>query len=232
MSTRERHDDEALTARVLGTLNEEEARAVDEHAASCGPCGTGLGELRALARALGGVPPEAFLDGPPEGGDLLLQRTLRQVRAESAGARRGRRAAAAVAAAVAAAALLQGGVLSEEHRAGRAARPPVAAPPPGPVRTASGADPSTGARLTVRLTPATAWVRLQARVGGIPAGEHCLLVVVARDGARQIAGSWVVAPAGEGRGVSVDGSAAVAWDEVAAVVVETADGTAYVSAKP
>ncbi|SNS76356.1 zf-HC2 domain-containing protein [Actinacidiphila glaucinigra] len=205
MSTGERHDGEALTARVLGALNDEEVRAVDEHAASCEPCGTELGELPALARALGGVPPEAFLDGPPEGGDLLLQRTLRQVRAERAGARRRR----------------------------RAARPPVAAPAPGPVRTASGADPSTGARLTVRLTPATAaWVRLRARVGGIPAGEHCLLVVVARDGARQIAGSWVVAPAGEGRGVSLDGSAAVAPDEVAAVVVETADGTAYVSAKP
>ena len=29
---------------------------------------------------LGEVPPEAFLEGPPEGGDLLLQRTLREVR--------------------------------------------------------------------------------------------------------------------------------------------------------
>ncbi|WUD73077.1 zf-HC2 domain-containing protein [Streptomyces sp. NBC_00510] len=232
MSARERHDGEALTARVLGALNEEEARAVDEHVVSCRPCAAELGELRSLAQALGDVPPEAFLDGPPEGGELLLQRTLRQVRAERAGARRRRWAAAGVAAAVVAAALLQGGVLIGEHRAGQAVRPPAAAPPPGPVRTASATDPSTGARLTVRLTPATAWVRLHARVGGIPAGEHCLLVVVARDGSRQIAGSWVVSPTGEGHGVILDGSAAVAPEDVAAVLVETAGGTAYVSAKP
>lgn len=232
MSTRERHDGEALTARVLGGPDEEEARAVDEHVASCEPCRTELGELRAMVHALGDVPPEAFLDGTPEGGDLLLQRTLRQVRAERAGALRRRRAAAVFAAAVVAAALLQGGVIIGEHRAGRGARPPAAAAPPGSVRTVSAADPSTGARLTVRLTPATAWVRLQARVGGVPAGEHCLLVVVARDGARQIAGSWVVPPTGEGHGVSLDGSAAVAPQEVVAVVVESADGRAYVSARP
>ncbi|MFF7213824.1 hypothetical protein ACFZAU_25350 [Streptomyces sp. NPDC008238] len=85
--------------------------------------------------------------------------------------------------------------------------------------------------MAVRLTPATAWVRVHARVGGIPPGERCLLVVVARDGARTIAGSWVVSPGGEGRGVSLDGSAAVAPGEVAAVVVETAEGGAYVSAR-
>ncbi|MFB7293497.1 anti-sigma factor family protein, partial [Actinacidiphila glaucinigra] len=166
MSTGERHDGEALTARVLGALNEEEVRAVDEHAASCEPCGTELGELRALARALGGVPPEAFLDGPPEGGDLLLQRTLRQVRAERAGARRRRRAAAVVAAAVAAAALLQGGVLLGEHRAGRAARPPVAGPAPGGGRTAAGGGPGPAGRGGGRRRPAA---RPRASTGPSPA---------------------------------------------------------------
>ena len=42
---------------------------------------------------LGEVPPEAFLEGPPDG-DLVLQRTLRQIRAETAAERR-RTAAAA-----------------------------------------------------------------------------------------------------------------------------------------
>jgi anti-sigma factor RsiW len=231
MSTGQRHDSEALTAYVLGALSEEEVRAVDEHVVSCDPCRAELDELRTMEQALGEVPPEAFLDGPPEGGDLLLQRTLRQVRAEHAGARRRRWAAAGVAVAAVAATLFYGGVLTGEHRGDPAGRPPVAASPPGPSRAASATDPATGARLTVRLTPATEWVRLKAAVSGIPAGEHCLLVVVARDGGRQIAGSWVVSAAGEGRGVSLDGSAAVAPGDVAAVVVENAAGKRYVTAE-
>ncbi|MGW3242237.1 anti-sigma factor family protein [Streptomyces sp. NPDC001070] len=231
MSTGQRHDNEALTAYVLGALNEEEVRAVDEHVASCDPCRAELDELRTMEQALGEVPPEAFLDGPPGGGDLLLQRTLRQVRAERAGARRRRWAAAGLAAAAVAATLFYGGVLTGEHRGDPAVRPPVAASAPGPSRAASATDPATGARLAVRLTPATEWVRLKAAVSGIPAGEHCLLVVVARDGSRQIAGSWVVSAAGEGRGVSLDGSAAMSPGDVAAVVVENAAGKRYVTAE-
>jgi hypothetical protein len=43
-----------------------------------------MAELRDLAAALAGMPAEAFLDGPPTDGELLLRRTLRQVRAERA----------------------------------------------------------------------------------------------------------------------------------------------------
>ncbi|MEU4098190.1 zf-HC2 domain-containing protein [Streptomyces sp. NPDC026673] len=232
MSTPERHEGEALTAHVLGTLTEEEVRAVDEHVGSCASCGAELDGLRTMAQALGEVPPEAFLDGPPEGGDLLLQRTMRQMRAERAGERRRRWTAAGVAAAAVAATVLYGGVLIGEHRGGRAdGPPPVAASPSGPPRVASATDPSTGARLAVRLTPATGWVRVNARVGGIPAGEHCRLVVVAADGGRQIAGSWVVSATGEGGGVGLDGSAAVAPADVAAVVVENSAGRRYVTVR-
>jgi anti-sigma factor RsiW len=81
----ERHDSEQLTAYVLGVLGEQEVREVDERIASCDPCRGELAELREMEQALGEVPPEAFIDGPPEGGDLLLQRTLRQARAERSG---------------------------------------------------------------------------------------------------------------------------------------------------
>lgn len=110
MSTKE-HDSELLGAYVLGALDEQEVRTVDEHMASCQKCRDELDGLRDMESALGEVPPEAFLDGPPEGGDLLLQRTLRQVRSERAGQTLRRRAVLGAVAAVAAAAVLGGGVL-------------------------------------------------------------------------------------------------------------------------
>ena len=83
MNARDEHQTEALGAYVLNTLDEQEAREVNEHVAQCTECRTELDELIAMRDMLGEVPPEAFLDGPPEGGDLLLQRTLRQVRGET-----------------------------------------------------------------------------------------------------------------------------------------------------
>src|ERR687898_3441684 len=61
-----------------------------------------------LAELLGEGPPEALLDGPPDA-DLVLRRTLRQMRSETAAHRRRRRLPRLVAAA-AVAALLAGGV--------------------------------------------------------------------------------------------------------------------------
>ncbi|MEU4745993.1 zf-HC2 domain-containing protein, partial [Actinosynnema sp. NPDC023658] len=73
------HDPQLLGAYVLGVLDEPEARAVEDHLASCPRCRAELADLRVMEEAMGDVPAEALLDGPPEGGDLLLQRTLRQV---------------------------------------------------------------------------------------------------------------------------------------------------------
>ncbi|WP_337523391.1 hypothetical protein [Streptomyces sp. SS] len=86
--------------------------------------------------------------------------------------------------------------------------------------------------MTVRVTPAAGWVRVRAAVTGLPEGERCTLVVVGRDGSRTTAGSWVVgagAREGEGKGAALDGSAAVAPADVAAVVVENESGKRFVS---
>ena len=102
------HDRQLLGAYVLGVLDEREVRAVEDHLASCPRCRAELAELRTMEAAMGDVPPEALLDGPPEGGDLLVQRALRQVRSERGGQLRRRQVglglvAAAVAAVVIAA---------------------------------------------------------------------------------------------------------------------------------
>ncbi|MFE7106945.1 zf-HC2 domain-containing protein [Streptomyces sp. NPDC057575] len=235
MSTRE-HDSELLGAYVLGALDEQEVRTVDEHMASCQKCRDELDGLREMESALGEVPPEAFLDGPPEGGDLLLQRTLRQVRNERAGQTLRRRAVLGAVAAVAAAAVLGGGVLIGQNTGERA---PVAIPPapsveatvppaqPGGMKVVEGRSTSTGSEMRLRVTPAVDWIRLNASVTGIPAGERCRVVVVAKDGSREIAGSWLVAD--EKKGANLDGSAAVPLDDVQKVVIENDKGKEYVS---
>ncbi|MEU9345297.1 zf-HC2 domain-containing protein [Streptomyces sp. NPDC048278] len=237
MSTKE-HESALLGAYVLGTLDEQEMRAVDEHVESCDRCREELDGLREMESALGEVPPEAFLDGPPEGGDLLLQRTLRQARSERDGEVRRRGAVLAAVAAVAAAAVLGGGVLIGKSMGGTAdevADPPqssVSAPatlPPAGTRVASGTSTATGSRMTLRVTPAASWVRVNASVAGIPVGEHCRLVVVSKDGHREIAGSWVVAD--KDKGANLDGSADIAIDDVAKILVENERGTEYVSLK-
>ena len=140
------HDPEELGAYVFGLLTPEQAHVVEEHLAVCPECHREWEELRQMTDLLDEVPPEVFLEGPPDG-DLVLQRTLRQIRSE-----------------------------------------------------------------------------VSATVRGIPAGERCQLVVVGRDGSREVAGSWLVPQSGWRQGMTLDGSAIVAPDQVAAVVVENEAG--------
>jgi RNA polymerase sigma-70 factor (ECF subfamily) len=220
------HDTRSLGAYVLGALDQQEMRAMEQHLASCRRCQAELAELRMARAALDGLPPEAILDGPPDGGDLLLQRTLRQVRQEKEARTRRRRTVVGVAAAVVAIAFVGGGVV-----VGRSTAPSVVAQAPAPAgtRTASATDAATGARMTVSVQPAAGWVRLDASVAGIPQGQKCRLYVVARDGTREEAGSWLVSEAGERSGTHLDAAALVAPTDVASIEVENFAGQKYVS---
>ncbi|MGH3718670.1 MAG: anti-sigma factor family protein [Pseudonocardiaceae bacterium] len=222
----DRHDTEQLAAYAAGFLDGADARAMEAHVAGCPHCLRELTELCEVDGALRRVPPELFLDGPPQdgelaqGGELVLQRTLRQVREES-GVGRKRRRRALIAASVAALV----GVGAAGVALGRVtASETITAAPTVPAHTGSrlltGFNPSTGARMTVTVTPATGWVRVKATVVGIPAGERCMLVVVDRNRDRWIAASWFVSPAHEKNGTTVDGAAVVAPGDVAAVVVQ------------
>ncbi|MEU9036056.1 zf-HC2 domain-containing protein [Streptomyces sp. NPDC048352] len=238
---RQRHEEEPelLGAYVLGVLDEEEVRRVGEHLGDCVRCREEVGALREMERVLGEVPEEAFLDGPPPGGDLLLQRTLRQVRGERASAARWRAGVVGLAAAASLAAVFWAGARVGADPGSAGALPPPApptvsaapSPPVAGTRVASAADVGTGARMTVQLTPAAGWVRLRAAVTGVPAGERCRLVVVSRDGTRSTAGGWVVGTAehGEGKAAALDGSAAVDPSDVREVLVVNETGRTFVS---
>jgi hypothetical protein len=206
---------------------------MEAHVAGCAHCQQELRELHEVDDVLRGVPPELFLDGPPQGGELVLQRALRQLRAErgESGARRGRRRLALLAAAVAA--LVSVGAAGVALGRATTSDTITAAPtPPAPTgsRLLTGFDPSTGARMTVTLTPAAGWVRLKATVVGIPAGQRCMLVIVDRRRDRYIAASWLASPAGEKNGITVDGAAVVAPADITAVTVQNFEHRELVTA--
>jgi hypothetical protein len=235
MSMNDEHED--LAGYVAGELSAGEAQAVDAHLATCPDCRAEVESLNEMREFLGALPPEALLDGPPEGGDLLLQRTLRQVRSEArSSAGRGRFVAVAAAVVVAAAALGAGVLVG---RSGTSSAPSEAGPgqlPPAPAtssavpgtKTVTGTGPGT--RLTASIVPAAGWVRVEAAVTGIPAGQKCRLVVVGKDGDREIAGGWLVSEKASREGAKLYGSALVAPADVASVVIENTDGHEFVQA--
>jgi anti-sigma factor RsiW len=219
------HNPEELGAHALGLLDVAQSRAVEEHLAGCPACRREWEELRGMVDLLDDVPPEAFLDGPPDA-DLMLQRTVRQVRVEATTQRRRRRFLLTGVAAAALAVVLGGGVLVGRETA---PPPPVVTAAPGAVQLTGGGTP--GVSMTATLTPAAGWVRLSTSVKGIPAGERCFIVVVARDGTRQIAGSWLVSQGGWRDGITLDGSALVPLDQVAEVVIENEAGREFATAQ-
>jgi hypothetical protein len=176
-----------------------------------------------------------LLDGPPDDGDLVLHRALRQVRDESRTAVLRRRVVAGVAAAaLLAAGVVGGAVLFQDQPSAELATPPAqtepsASPLPEGTQVGSSVDPQTGARMTVRVVPAAGWVRVNAAVSGIAEGEECRLWVVSSDGSRELAGSWLVSAQGAAEGTTLDGSALVAPEDVAAVEVDNLGGRRYVS---
>jgi hypothetical protein len=226
------HDRAQLGAYALGALDPVEARQVHEHLAGCPDCQRELGELMMIRRALDQVPPEAFVDGPPEDGQLLLQRTLRRVRVEAPQQPRRRSAGLAVAAAVAVAVALGGGIYL-----GRTTAPSqdVAAPPstttstPTNARFASGTDAGTGAEMQVAVEPKKGWVWLHVDVKNLPVDEPCEIYVIPKDGPAVLTGSWKVSEEGSKNGTRLEGTADIPPDQVESVEVRTADGDVMIN---
>lgn len=219
-----------MAGYVMDMLTPVQKQRADEHLAGCAECRGEIESLREWSSALTEVPEEMLLDGPPDDADLLLQRTLRQVRRESAGRRHKRLALVTTAAAAALAVALGGGVML--GRGSTPDSPPVAQPSvsvPAGTKSASATDAASGARMTVAVLPAAGWVRVNATVAGIPAGEECKLEVVGRDGTAVLAGSWLVSEAGEANGTPLNGSALIDPAEVTAVRVVNTAGRQFVN---
>jgi hypothetical protein len=228
------HDRAQLGAYAIGALDPVEARMVHEHLGGCLDCQREVNELMMIRRALDQVPPEAFLDGPPDNGELLLRRTLRRVATEAGPpAPRRRMTGMYVAAAAAVAVALGGGILL-----GRESAPVQMAGPTFTVETtpsnaiiAEGENTRTGATMNVALEPKKGWVWVNATATGLPAGKPCALYVISNQGDKVLAGTWMVSPEGAKKS-RVTGMALVAPDDVKSVVIETISGNQEVVTVP
>jgi anti-sigma factor RsiW len=238
MSTPERtpptNDHVDMAGYLMEMLTPEEKERADEHLTGCTECRDEIESLQEWSSALRDIPEEMLLDGPPDDADLLLQRTLRSVRQESSGSRLRRLTVVTTAAAAVVAVAIGGGVVL-----GRGTAPGTTAQTlpstqssvvPG-TKVVSATNTATGASIDATVTPATGWVRLSATVGGVPAGEECKMEVVAKDGHAVLAGSWLVSPAGEANGTTLNGSALVDPDQVSEIRVSSYDGEQYVTVK-
>ncbi|MEV4267248.1 zf-HC2 domain-containing protein [Kribbella sp. NPDC049584] len=226
------HDRTQLGAYALGALEPGEVAEVDAHLATCAECRAELAELEEMKDFLGEVPPEAFLDGPPEGGDLLLQRTLRAVRESSPepavqvpAKRRSSRWLMVAAALVAVAGALGGGVAL-----GRSTAPQATTEPAAGYREVKTTDSVTGATMATTVEPRTGWSWVQVQVKGLRAGDQCQLLVTDSSGKTWTAGSWVVSEKAAKNGSTFGGGVLVPLDKVHSVEIRTLQGKHVVTA--
>ncbi|MGW7686879.1 anti-sigma factor family protein [Kribbella sp. NPDC054772] len=224
------HDRTQLGAYALGALEPSEVAAVDEHLATCAECRAELTELTEMKDFLAEVPPEAFLDGPPEGGDLLLHRTLREARGldtdppvHTPTRRRSRWLL------VAAALVVVGGALGGGVVLGRQTAPQAAEPTAG-YKEVTTVDTATGTTMATTVEPRTGWSWVQVQVKGLKAGDQCQLIVTDKAGKTWVAGSWLVSAKAAKDGSTFGGGVLVPLDQVHAVEIRTVQGRHVVTA--
>lgn len=223
------HDRTQLGAYALGALEPAEVAAVDEHLATCAECRAELAELNEMKDFLGEVPPEAFLEGPPEGGDLLLQRTLREVRGPEvqvpqAKPKRRSRWLLVAAAFVVVAGALGGGVVL-----GRSTAPETDQPVAGS-RQVTTSDTTTGVTMAATVEPRAGWTWVRVNLSGLKAGDECVMVITDKAGASWVAGSWLVSEKAAKSGSAFGGGVLVPPDQVRSVEIRTVQGKHVVTA--
>jgi Putative zinc-finger len=221
---------ETLGVYLLGAIGPAERAAVDGHLAGCAGCREELAGLAALPGRLASMPvsdvTRMTLDTPagragrwPPGG------TLRPL-VRAAALRRHlmwRRVAAA--AGLAAAAVFTGGAVTASGGTYPPAPDPAAVAWQWPAAV-HGSNPATGAAVTVRYRPQPWGVELRVQVSGIAPGTRCVVQVIG-PGGREVAGGWVVRPAGAGSWYPA--SAPFSVSRVRGFAVSTAAGRALVS---
>jgi anti-sigma factor RsiW len=221
------HDQSLLGPYVLGVLEPADVRAVEEHLADCADCRREVAELQEVTAFLGEAPPEAFLDGPPADGDLVLQRTLRAVRTDAAPAgpavtalRRTSWRLVAASIVLVAGTALGGGILI-----GQQAVSPVAAPDtPVGSKHAKATDAVTAVSMATTVEPRVGWSWVEVKITGLKPGAQCELVVTDKDGKTHVAGSWVVSEQAARDGSVFEGGVLVPLDQVTSVEVKNAVG--------
>lgn len=206
----------ALGVYVVGALEPVERVAIEHHLETCSACRDELSELAGLPGLLAHVDVAEVVGEEPSAPAELLDRMLAAAAEERRSARRWRVMVAAAVVAIATAGTTAAAVQLAEGNHGSAKAPTQAA------------LVASQGQVTARITPAAkAWgtaVRMQ--LTGVREGETCSLVVVSRDGQREVAASWRVNYSGV---VDVQGATALPASEIASYDVVTLDGRQLVS---
>jgi Putative zinc-finger len=156
-----------IGAYIVGALDDRARDRVTRHLAECAGCRADYDELVPVRACLGRLAHAAFRPEPGAGQPRARARAWPRTVP-----RRARRCLAAGAALVAAAAFLAVLVI------------------PGPAaRSFRAADSATGVSGRVELRGMPTGTRIDLTASGLPGGERCILIAVARDGT-DIAGSW------------------------------------------
>jgi hypothetical protein len=169
----------ALGAYVLGALEPDERREVEDHLRRCPTCAAELAEFQGLPALLARVRPEDLQPVSVTPSPDLFDR----MSAAATGGRRRTRAWAVVAAVVLAVLGVAAGVVV--WLAGNGDR-----------TSSASAGPVTA---TVTLSATDEGSDVEVTLAGLRPGETCRLIAVERDGDRHDAGSWPVSEAGDGR---------------------------------
>jgi anti-sigma-K factor RskA len=202
-----------VAAYAIGTLDPADRERLEAHLPGCAECQEVLASVAGLPRLLALVPPDALRANGASGGGLpevrpseaMYQRLL----AAAVTRRRSRRR---LILAAAAAVLVVGG------GAGGAA---VVQARSGPaVQVVAGSAGQVKATVWLRESSNGTAVRLQ--LSGVPAEEHCSLVVVDRDGHREVSSTWVATYSGTATIVSSTG---IPRSRVSWLRIEAADKT-------
>jgi anti-sigma factor RsiW len=188
-----------LGAYVLGALDDDERRRVEEHVRACPSCAAELAELEGLPALLARVRPEDVEPVRVAPSPGLFDRV-----AEAAQVRPVHRTRRLVLAAAAAAAVLGAGVVWSQDDGG------------GTWTASSGQ-----LELTVSAREAREGSALDITVAGLPAGQDCELVVVDREGDRHPAGEWSATYSGK---ASWSGWTTVAPSSLSEIVLLAEDG--------
>lgn len=165
-------------AYVLDALEPDEQLAMQRHVQCCPVCAATVAELEGVPFLLAGVPAPGEAPEAPRPSELAYERFRRSAEAFAIPAARHRRrrwAAATAAVLVVAAAVGTGEVLASRSE-------------PVTVMEASTALVHAEAALSA----AGAGTHLAMTFDGVPFGERCQLVAVARDGQERPAGTWTV----------------------------------------
>jgi hypothetical protein len=201
----------SLGVYVLGAVDDAERELIDDHVGRCAECGRELERLMPLPRYLACLAPDDVLrlDDALRAPAGLLTRLRAAVSAEHR--RLVRQRAVAVAAVMV---TLSAGTVAVLQSGDR---PPA----PAPASRAAAADPRSGVRAAVVVSPRAWGTALSVRMHGAAPGERCRLVVLARDGRSELAATWRATYRGT---AEVTGSAAIPRADVAAVDVVTTAG--------